>query len=361
MRTHDAARHSRRPDQCRPRRHARGASSGLRRGRLAARPTPITLKTQHRDRPQRRPRPARSRRAGQHAALRGPAPGSRLREAGRDQRRPAPSRPLLADRAGRRRRPAALARVGELRPRRRPQPRHRPDHPPYRPRSRRRARSRHRAISTTAGGCRSTYEIAGIGATEDGRNGGGDPYFTDGKALVGVLASQAAAAAMRRIAAAPRCFSTLRLAMLLSRCMVYVEIAIVVVLICVNGLLAMSELADRFVPPGPPQGDDRPRTSRAPAARWRSAPIPAASCRPCRSASRWSACCPAPSPAPRSASGWRELLVDTACPTGMADAARRRHRRCAHHLRLADHRRAGAQADRAARSRRRSRSGSRRP
>ncbi len=33
----------------------------------------------------------------------------------------------------------------------------------------------------------STYEIPGIGATKTGRNGGGDPYFTDGKTLVGVL------------------------------------------------------------------------------------------------------------------------------------------------------------------------------
>ena len=31
------------------------------------------------------------------------------------------------------------------------------------------------------------YEIEGIGPTKDGRNGGGDPYFTDGKALIGVL------------------------------------------------------------------------------------------------------------------------------------------------------------------------------
>ena len=27
----------------------------------------------------------------------------------------------------------------------------------------------------------------GRGATKDGRNGGGDPYFTDGKIMVGVL------------------------------------------------------------------------------------------------------------------------------------------------------------------------------
>jgi hypothetical protein len=33
----------------------------------------------------------------------------------------------------------------------------------------------------------STMEIAGIGATKDGRNGEGDRYFTDGKARIGVL------------------------------------------------------------------------------------------------------------------------------------------------------------------------------
>ena len=38
-----------------------------------------------------------------------------------------------------------------------------------------------------AGQLSSTYEIPGIGATRTGRNGGGDPYFTDGKALVGVI------------------------------------------------------------------------------------------------------------------------------------------------------------------------------
>ena len=32
-----------------------------------------------------------------------------------------------------------------------------------------------------------SYEIPGVGATKTGRNGGGDPYYTDGKALVGVL------------------------------------------------------------------------------------------------------------------------------------------------------------------------------
>jgi hypothetical protein len=33
----------------------------------------------------------------------------------------------------------------------------------------------------------STSEIEGIGATKTGRNGGGDPYFTDGMALIGLL------------------------------------------------------------------------------------------------------------------------------------------------------------------------------
>jgi hypothetical protein len=41
-----------------------------------------------------------------------------------------------------------------------------------------------------AGQLMSSYDIEGIGATKEGRNGGGDPYFTDGKALVGVLRNQ---------------------------------------------------------------------------------------------------------------------------------------------------------------------------
>jgi hypothetical protein len=38
-----------------------------------------------------------------------------------------------------------------------------------------------------AGKVARTYEQPGIGPTRSGRNGGGDPYFTDGKVLVGVL------------------------------------------------------------------------------------------------------------------------------------------------------------------------------
>ncbi|MER9315810.1 LssY C-terminal domain-containing protein [Mesorhizobium sp. M0659] len=40
---------------------------------------------------------------------------------------------------------------------------------------------------SAAGMVTSASDIPGIGATRTGRNGGGDPYFTDGKTLVGVL------------------------------------------------------------------------------------------------------------------------------------------------------------------------------
>lgn len=49
-----------------------------------------------------------------------------------------------------------------------------------------------------AGQVTSTYDIPGIGATTTGRNGGGDPYFTDGKALVGVLKPEAGGDAASR-------------------------------------------------------------------------------------------------------------------------------------------------------------------
>lgn len=38
-----------------------------------------------------------------------------------------------------------------------------------------------------AGWVRSTYRTEGSGATRSGRNGGGDPFFTDGEVLVGIL------------------------------------------------------------------------------------------------------------------------------------------------------------------------------
>ena len=44
-----------------------------------------------------------------------------------------------------------------------------------------------------AGMLASFYEVPGIGATTTGRNGGGDPYFTDGMATIGVLRQAAEA------------------------------------------------------------------------------------------------------------------------------------------------------------------------
>lgn len=38
-----------------------------------------------------------------------------------------------------------------------------------------------------AGRLTTTYQVSGIGPTVNGRNGGGDRYFTDGEITVGVL------------------------------------------------------------------------------------------------------------------------------------------------------------------------------
>jgi hypothetical protein len=42
----------------------------------------------------------------------------------------------------------------------------------------------------TAGRLSTLYEVTGIGPTPNGRNGGGDGYFTDGELAVGVLAPE---------------------------------------------------------------------------------------------------------------------------------------------------------------------------
>jgi hypothetical protein len=44
----------------------------------------------------------------------------------------------------------------------------------------------------SAGRLSETFRMPGIGATKNGRNGGGDPYFTNGEIVVGVLAGEAA-------------------------------------------------------------------------------------------------------------------------------------------------------------------------
>ncbi|MDX0831930.1 hypothetical protein CN166_00340 [Sinorhizobium medicae] len=41
-----------------------------------------------------------------------------------------------------------------------------------------------------AGQIASTYDIGGVGATMNGRNGGGDSYFTDGFALIGIVRAE---------------------------------------------------------------------------------------------------------------------------------------------------------------------------
>jgi hypothetical protein len=37
----------------------------------------------------------------------------------------------------------------------------------------------------------STYQVSGVGPTLDGRNGGGDRYYTDGEVTVGVISPNA--------------------------------------------------------------------------------------------------------------------------------------------------------------------------
>lgn len=45
---------------------------------------------------------------------------------------------------------------------------------------------------SAAGMLTETYQVTGIGLTLFGRNGGGDPYYTDGEVTIGVLSQQAA-------------------------------------------------------------------------------------------------------------------------------------------------------------------------
>ena len=132
--------------------------------------------------------------------------------------------------------------------------------------------------------------------------------------------------------------------------MVYLEIAIVVVLICVNGLLAMSELAivsarparlkamiDRDV-----KGAGRALALGANPGRFLSTVQIGITLVGVLSGAFSGATL-----------GHRltEILMAWGMSAGRSQSARRRRRRGRHHLRLADRRRAGAQADRAARSR----------
>ena len=208
-------------------------------------------------------RPALCRRAGQHADLRRPPAGPRLREAGRrssaDQRHHVRFWLTTEIERGR---PADLARLGELRPRRRPQPRHRPDHAPHRPRRRRRARLRHRRPRSR--------RLDRVGLRRSPASG---PPRTAATAAATPISPTARSSGRRAGPASSRleqadgiaeivlalAFFAVPARDAIETAMLYVEIGIVVVLICVNGLLAMSELADRLLPPGAAQGDDRPR------------------------------------------------------------------------------------------------------
>ena len=141
--------------------------------------------------------------------------------------------------------------------------------------------------------------------------------------------------------------------------MLYVEIGTVAVLIFVNGLLAMSELAIVSSRPARLKAMIDRERARAPAARL------ALGANPGRFLSTVQIGITLVGVLSGAFSGATlgqrlgDLLIGYGRSGRHGRCARRRHRRCAHHLRLADHRRTRSQADRAAQSGRRSRSGSR--
>ena len=103
-----------------------------------------------------------------------------------NERRPAQPRALLADAGEGRSGQAGLPRLGDLRSRRRLQPLHRRDHPSHRARHRRRARSPDRRPRR---GEDADRDLPRHRHRPDafGRNGGGDPYYTDGEITIGVV------------------------------------------------------------------------------------------------------------------------------------------------------------------------------
>ena len=95
---------------------------------------------------------------------------------------------VLAERRGGK---ACLAWRGEFRRRRRLEPRYRPDRPHIAPDV---DADRDLVIGdlAKAGMLVSTYQVSGVGPTLNGRNGGGDRYYTDGEVTIGVLSPSAA-------------------------------------------------------------------------------------------------------------------------------------------------------------------------
>ena len=84
------------------------------------------------------------------------------------------------------RRPPGLARRRHLRSRRGPQPLHRSGHPSHRP-DIDAERDLLMQDLTFAGMLDAVFQISGIGPTLFGRNGGDDPYYTDGEIEIGSL------------------------------------------------------------------------------------------------------------------------------------------------------------------------------
>ena len=125
------------------------------------------------------------------------------------------------------------------------------------------------------------------------------------------------------------------------------ELVIIFLLILANGVFAMSEISDRGCPQGPAEAARRRRrrARQDGPRRWRT--IPASFWPPCRWASPWLACWPAPTAARRLRPSWRcrsrEVALLAPYAEGIALGAGRR----GDHVSLADHRRAGAQAHRA--------------
>ncbi len=126
------------------------------------------------------------------------------------------------------------------------------------------------------------------------------------------------------------------------------ELATVIVLIVINGLLAMSELA--IVSSRPARlAILVEKKSPAHAVPWRSPPIPENFSPRFRSASRWWAFCLVRSPEQRSASVSRNGSLISASRPGFADAIGVGVVVYGDHLWIVDHRRTGAEANRLAR------------
>ena len=133
--------------------------------------------------------------------------------------------------------------------------------------------------------------------------------------------------------------------------MLYLELAIVTVLIVINGLLSMSELGDRLVAAGEARGAGRERRQRLAAARWRWPSDPGKFL----STVQIGITLIGVLSGAFSGATLGQRLTHWLLELGLSPSTRRHHRRRPrrrrHHLCFADRRRTRAEADRAARSR----------